>query len=129
MTPTHHRWLLICAHASAVVGTLLLLAAYTSHDRSGLQYIFLSLAAFPAGLALILYVLGAIFASTSVLLVALPVFTLLLAFLPEITGIGLNSEVIDPIGSYSAFALLVAHIVAVILSFRAPRRAAPNVEL
>jgi hypothetical protein len=120
---------LIAAHAFVALGALLVLIAYSSRDTSGIQYIFLWLAAMPAGIGLLIYVAGAGMVRLPWLGILFPAAVLVLAFLPQLSGAGYNGTLLDTLGSAAAFLLLAAQLIAVWRSVQESRRAAPNEEL
>jgi hypothetical protein len=100
---------LVLTHLVLTAGLLAARAAYGSGDPSGLQYLFLQVAAvfvIIAGLlALFIRGQGLRVPRSAALLIA---GALLVATFPYLVGLGLDSSRIDPIGYWAATLLLAA---------------------
>ena len=115
--------LLLIGDALVVLSALASLTAYTSGDPSGLQYMFLDPA---AGLALVAVLVGGLLAVLSPRRplvwanLALAVAALLLALLPQATGLGYNGAALDKPGGAVAVGLLLLAAAVVVRGLAPP---------
>ena len=98
----------LLAYTALLVGQLLVLVAYNSGDPSGLQYMFLYMGGLPMVVSAAVLGLSILYRRRPNVTLAIGVaLSLLVAFFPDLTGIGYHSQRIDRPGVIAISALIV----------------------
>lgn len=121
--------LVLGANLMTALGTAAIRMAYASGDVSGIQYIFLWMGAMAAGIGVVLLMLSRRDPRVPRLALAplVPAAgAVILAFLPQLTGLGYDGSRLDGPGTLLATGVLALHAPLAVLSLAAALRTDPG---